>query len=182
MSSSASAPNVLVSQSGRGNTPQNVSTMTSASLGPKHSPSQARPLVSKRQQAVFNTFCKAIVGKSILILTDNADVRKSMTHVVCSHDAKLMFAKTSNDLWLKLRDPKECYDVFFLDLSKRELQVEQVLQIIRQDERYGLLPIVAVAAESELKEVVKLSCSYAVYMPLSTPVLREALLWCLDRR
>lgn len=104
-----------------------------------------------------------------------------MTSVAFSDDTNLVFVKSSNDLWSKLRAPKEQYHVLFLDLSKRDLQVERVLQAILQDERYGLLPIVVLSAEMELAEVVKQSCSYVAYLPLSNIVLRQALVWCLDR-
>lgn len=102
-------------------------------------------------------------------------------NVAFSDDTNLVFVKSSNDLWFRLCAPKEHYHVLFLDLSKRDLQVERVLQAIIQDERYRLLPIVVLSAETELAEVVQQSCSYVAYLPLSNTVLRQALVWCLDR-
>lgn len=93
-----------------------------------------------------------------------------------------MFVKSTNELWLHLRDPKDNYDIILVDLSKRELQIEQVLQTIRRNERYGLLPIVALSAHAELPDVVHQVCSYAVPLPASNLALREAFVWCFSRR
>jgi len=139
-------------------------------------------MASKRQQHISNAFVKAMTGKSILIFSDNVDLRKLMTHLLLSDDVKLTFIKTSNDLWMRFKEPKEHYDTLLLDLAKRDMQTAVVLQTIRQDNRYGLLPIVALSEKGALPDIVRQRCNYVVYLPLSVPVLKEALIWCLDRR
>merc|ERR1712190_208242 len=74
------------------------------------------------------------------------------------------------------------YHVLLLDLCKSELQVDPFLKTLRQHGRYGKMPIIVLAAERELSDAVKVGCSFVVFQPLSAPMLREGLLWCLDRR
>merc|ERR1719263_1085130 len=119
----------------------------SAALGTVH----VMPPLSKRQQSINNLFAKVIQGKSLIALTEDAYVRNKINHVSQQHPVELTFSKSSNDLAMKLRDPKDQYDVLLIDLSKRELLVEKVLQSVRSHERYGLLPIIAVSAEPEEK-------------------------------
>merc|ERR1711865_435722 len=60
--------------------------------------------------------------------------------------------------------------------------IEPMLRAIRHQEKYAQLPIVVLAAERELPDVVRTSCSFVVFLPLSPPMLREALVWCFDRK
>uniref|UniRef100_A0A7S0B5K3 Response regulatory domain-containing protein n=1 Tax=Pyrodinium bahamense TaxID=73915 RepID=A0A7S0B5K3_9DINO len=123
-------------------------------------------------------------GKSILILTDKADVRKSIMKalLVAAAEVDIVFVRTTSDLWKRLRDPKEKHHVLILDLAKSELQVDSLLKCCRGHERYGNLPIIVLSVEQELSEVVRASCSFVVFHPLAASMLREALVWCFDRK
>merc|ERR1711879_379743 len=94
----------------------------------------------------------------------------------------IVFAKSTVDLWQRLRDAKERYHVLFLDLEKSDLQVETVLRTARQFERYENLPVVVLSpTENELSEFVQTSCSFVVFKPLVLSVVRDALLWCFNQ-
>mmetsp|Transcript_41574 Transcript_41574/g.77357 ORF Transcript_41574/g.77357 Transcript_41574/m.77357 type:complete len:867 (-) Transcript_41574:64-2664(-) len=136
----------------------------------------------KRQQRVVKAFDKAMPGKAILILTDKKSLVKAITNVILMEDVTVVFVKSSNDLWQRLRSPKETYHLLMIDLTKPELHVEPILRTIRQGERYGQMPIVVLSAERELPEMVRSSCSFVVFLPLAAAMLREALVWCFDRR
>merc|ERR1712007_416578 len=101
-------------------------------------------------------------GKSILVFTDKADMRKSIMRALLSTatEVTLCFVRTTAELWHRLQDPKEYHHALFLDLSKSELQVEGLLRTIRQHERYGKLPIIVISAERNLPEIVSSSCSF----------------------
>lgn len=137
-----------------------------------------------RTQKLMRSFHKAVVGKSILVLTDKRDVRKFVLKSMVSLglEVSVSFLKSTNELWTRLRDTKEQHHTLLLDLQKSELQVEGIVRILRQHEKYGKLPIVVFAADRALPEIVRSCCSFVVYYPLSVPMLREALLWCLDRK
>merc|ERR1719291_1505305 len=77
---------------------------------------------------------------------------------------------------------KETYQALLLDLSKKELQVESLLPVLREHTRYSRLPIIVLSGQAELSEVVRNSCSFVVFFPLAAAMLREALLWCFDRK
>lgn len=151
----------------------------------KHAPpdhrSEARAAAKKRYQCVMKAFTKATSGKSILLLTDRKDLRKQITSILLKDDTSLRFLKTSNDLWPRLRDAKEQYHALLIDLSKNELPIEAILRTIRQDSRYGKLPIVVLSGDRILSEMVRASCSFVVFLPLAAAMLREALVWCFDR-
>merc|ERR1712070_1113194 len=89
---------------------ENVATV--AETSPKApSRTDAKSQVAKRQQRVIKTFKRVMVGKTVLVLTDKPDLRKQITRVLVADDTSLVFIKSTNDLWHRLRDPKEEYDV-----------------------------------------------------------------------
>lgn len=139
-------------------------------------------LAKKRHQRIMKSFNRVMPGKSVLILTDKTDYRKQITRVLLSDETLVSFIKTSSDLWQRLREGKESYDVLVIDMTKSELQIEPMLRAIRQQERYSQLPIVVLSLERELSEVVRNNCSFVVFLPLAAPMLREALVWCFDRK
>merc|ERR1712032_360039 len=97
-------------------------------------------------------------------------------------EVDIVFAKSTVDLWQRLRDPKEMYHVLFLDLEKSDLQVETVLRTARQFEKYTNLPVVVVSpSDRELSDFVQKSCSFVVFKPLVLSMIRDALLWCFNR-
>jgi len=148
---------------------------------PSDRQSDARSVATKRHQRVMKAFTKVMSGKSILVLTDNKELRKQITRVLLKDDAPLRFVKTSNELWPRLRDTKEEYHALLVDLSKNELPIEAILRTIRHDSRYGKLPIVVMSGARDLPEMVRASCSFVVFLPLAAGMLREALVWCFDR-
>jgi CheY-like chemotaxis protein len=141
--------------------------------------SSARQTRLMRQK---NICMKVMAGKCMLVLTESADVRKSMTKILPPDGINVMFSNSSQNLWMKLHDPKETFSILFLDLSKKELQVERLLQVIRQDRKYAAVPIVVMSLELALPECVRQHCNYVIYLPFSPTSLREALVWCFDRR
>merc|ERR1712032_1721025 len=97
-------------------------------------------------------------------------------------DVDIVFAKSTVDLWQRLRDGKETYHILILDLEKSDLQVETVLRTARQYDRYTNLPVVVLSPQDrELSEFVQQSCSFVVFKPLVLSMIRDALLWCLNR-
>merc|ERR1712048_1272049 len=72
--------------------------------------------------------------------------------------------------------------MLLIDLTKSELQTEPLLRTIQQDARYGQIPVIVLSADRELPEFVRNSCSFVVFLPLSASMLREALVWCFDRK
>merc|ERR1712113_764640 len=97
-------------------------------------------------------------------------------------EVALVFVKSKAELVSRLGDIKESYHALLLDLSKKELQVESLLPVLREHQRYNRLPIIVLSAQSDLSEVVRNSCSFVVFFPLAAAMLREALLWCFDRK
>eukprot|EP00928_Gymnodinium_smaydae_P032290 TRINITY_DN23427_c0_g1_i1.p1 TRINITY_DN23427_c0_g1~~TRINITY_DN23427_c0_g1_i1.p1 ORF type:complete len:963 (+),score=207.82 TRINITY_DN23427_c0_g1_i1:312-2891(+) len=129
------------------------------------------------------TFSRAVTGKSVLVLTEKADVKKSIMKIMMSIECSLCFVKSTMDLLQRLADSKEHHHALFLDLDKGEQQVESALRLVRGHERYGdILPIVALASDRELTDTVRRDCSYVVFRPLGAQTLREGLLWCFDPR
>lgn len=137
---------------------------------------------SYEQNRIMKAFQKAMPGKSILVFTDKADVRKSIMRAVLSAETCLTFVKNTVELWQRLRDAKEEHHLLIVDLTKSELQIESFVKMIRQHERYNMLPIVVLSANHDLPEVVRSSCSFVVFFPLAAATVREALLWCFKPR
>lgn len=137
-----------------------------------------------REAVITKTFYRTVVGKSMLVLTDKAETRKSMGRGLqtCLTDFELMFVKSTIDLWTRLNNTKEIFHVLIVDMAKTELQIERLLKTVRQHKRYGRIPILVISADRELPEVVRTSCSFVVFHPISAQTLREGLLWCLDRQ
>jgi len=177
---SRSLPTLATAQNGASSGSEGLRSKLRPGSGMSKS-SSSRSIAPKRPLTLSQSFARVMVGKSIVVLTDSPHLRKTAVSAFNSDDATLVFTKSSHDLWTKLRDTKECYHALLIDLSKRELQVEQLLHVIREDRRYGSLPIVALSAEMDIPEVVRQYCTYVVYTPLSNVALRQALLWCLDR-
>merc|ERR1712113_341379 len=88
----------------------------------------------QRMQHVMKLFHRTMPGKSILVFTDKADVRKSIMRALLSAatEVALCFVRTTAELWQRLQDPKEQHHALLLDLSKNELQIEGLLRIVRQ--------------------------------------------------
>mmetsp|Transcript_19609 Transcript_19609/g.52747 ORF Transcript_19609/g.52747 Transcript_19609/m.52747 type:complete len:948 (+) Transcript_19609:70-2913(+) len=139
---------------------------------------------STREAAVAKIFYRAIVGKSILVLTDRADSRKSIMRGLQTAltDFSLVFVKSVTDLWKHLNNSKEHHHALIIDLSKNELQADPLLQTIRHHGRYSRLPILVLSSDRELSDTVRVSCSFVVFQPIAASMLREGLLWCLDRQ
>merc|ERR1740121_3008435 len=77
----------------------------------KPSRADARSMAAKRQQRIIKSFTKAMVGKSVLVLTDKIDLKKQITRVLLADGTSMQFIKTSNELWQRLRDAKDEYHV-----------------------------------------------------------------------
>merc|ERR1712194_442700 len=141
-----------------------------------------------RDRQIMRAFNRAILGKSLLVLTDKGDTQKAVTKALMSarhntdSEVDLVFVKTKAELVSRLGDMKENYHALLLDLSKKELQVENLLPVLRDHQRYNRLPIIVLSGQTELSDVVRNSCSFVVFFPLAAVMLREALLWCFDRK
>lgn len=135
----------------------------------------------KRHQRVMKAFNRAMPGKSVLILTDKKEIKKQITRVLLNDGTAVSFIKTSNDLWTRLRDGKEHYDILLIDLTKNDLQIEPLLRTIRQG-KSSQMPVVVLSLDRDLPEVVRTCCSFVVFLPLAAQMLREALVWCFDRK
>jgi DNA-binding NtrC family response regulator len=133
----------------------------------------------------MKAFQRCVAGKSILVLTDRADVRKSIKQALMSAtsaEVDLCFVRTSTELLKRMQDPREAYKAFIFDLSKADLQADNLVKCCREHGRYGSSPIVVLSEERELSELVRTKCSYAVFFPLLVSMLRESLLWCFDQK
>mmetsp|Transcript_105215 Transcript_105215/g.273901 ORF Transcript_105215/g.273901 Transcript_105215/m.273901 type:complete len:148 (+) Transcript_105215:1-444(+) len=95
---------------------------------------------------------------------------------------ELVFVKTSADLWTRLHIAKETYHALLVDLDKTDFQADPLLKSVRSSQRYGRLPILVLSSERELSETVRSSCSFVVFHPVAASMLREGLLWCLDKK
>lgn len=138
--------------------------------------------VNGTNMKVARNFAREVAGRSLLVLTDKVDARKAITHATQQVEVMLTFVKSSPALWKQLRETKEHHDVLIIDLAKTDMQVEDILRTVRHHSGYERMPIVVLSADRELSEVVQQSCSFVVFRPLSAKMLREALLWCIDRR
>jgi len=166
-------------------------TVSAASLGlagrrisdGEQTPQEAAARKAKvRLRHVTKAFEKAIIGKSILVFTDQKPVWRSIEKAFVSPaETRLCWVKSTAELWQRLYDAKEHYSALLLDLSKVELEVESVLNTIKQLERYCRMPIIVISTRRELPELVRTVCSFVVFLPLSAATLRESLLWCFDR-
>lgn len=125
---------------------------------------------------------RALQGKTVLVLTEKSAVRKDLGRALLALNADLYYVRSTNELWHRLRDAKEHFHCLLLDLSKNDLPVESLLTALRAHYRYGEIPVVALAEDRNLSETVQKLCSFVVFLPLSVGMLRESLLWCLDRR
>lgn len=138
---------------------------------------------NKQAQRLMKAFEKAVTGRSVLIFTDKADVRKGiMRSLICAaREMSICCARSSNDFWKRLHDGKERFHALIVDLGKSELEAEGLVKTVRADAHYGGVPIIVLSKEHELPDLVKKSCSFVVFHPLSSSMLREALLWCFNR-
>lgn len=148
------------------------------------SPQAPRDKDDKKIQAqrLMKAFHKAVDGRSVLILTDQSDVRKSiMRSLMCAvNEMSICFTCSTADLWKRLQG-KEVFHALLVDLSKADLEVEGLVKTIRADPHYGNLPIIVLSQERDLPDLVRQSCSFVVFQPISASMLREALLWCFNR-
>ena len=148
------------------------------------SPQAPRDKDDKKIQAqrLIKAFHKAVDGRSVLILTDQSDVRKSiMRSLMCAvNEMSICFTCSTADLWKRLQG-KEVFHALLVDLSKADLEVEGLVKTIRADPQYGNLPIIVLSQERDLPDLVRQSCSFVVFQPISASMLREALLWCFNR-
>lgn len=148
------------------------------------SPQAQRDKDDKKIQAqrLMKAFHKAVDGRSVLILTDQSDVRKSiMRSLMCAvNEMSICFTCSTADLWKRLQG-KEVFHALLVDLSKADLEVEGLVKTIRADPQYGNLPIIVLSQERDLPDLVRQSCSFVVFQPISASMLREALLWCFNR-
>jgi len=151
---------------------------------PQSPPPAKREKDDKKIQAqrLMKAFHKAVDGRSILILTDRGEVRKSiMRSLMCAvNELSICFTCSTADLWKRLQS-KEIFHALLVDLSKEDLEVEGLVKTIRADHQYGSLPIIVLSQERELPDLVRQSCSFVVFQPISASMLREALLWCFNR-
>lgn len=152
-----------------------------------HAPSPQSPQQDKtdkkvQAQRLMRAFHKAVNGRSVLILTDQSDVRKSvMRSLMCAvNEMSICFSNSTSDLWKRLQG-KEEFHALLVDLSKADLEIEGLVKTVRSDPQYGNLPIIVLSQERELPDLVRQSCSFVVFLPLSASMLREALLWCFNR-
>ena len=150
-------------------------------------PSPASPAQDKddkkiQAQRLMKAFHKAVDGRSVLILTDQSNVRKSiMRSLMCAvNEMSICFTCSTADLWKRLQG-KEVFHALLVDLSKADLEVEGLVKTIRADPQYGNLPIIVLSQERDLPDLVRQSCSFVVFQPISASMLREALLWCFNR-
>jgi len=141
-----------------------------------------RPPKDRRDLKVAKAFSRAAAGKNVLVLTDAPDVMKTVNNVMLNANLGLFFARSTNELLKRFGDPKEQWHALFVDLNKREMQVETLLKTIRGHSKYSKLPVVVISGERELSDLVRQECSFVVFKPIAQPTLREALLWCFDRR
>lgn len=148
------------------------------------SPQAPRDKDDKKIQAqrLMKAFHKAVDGRSVLILTDQSDVRKSILRsLMCAvNEMSICFTCSTADLWKRLQG-KEVFHALLVDLSKADLEVEGLVKTIRADPQYGNLPIIVLSQERDLPDLVRQSCSFVVFQPISASMLREALLWCFNR-
>jgi CRP-like cAMP-binding protein/CheY-like chemotaxis protein len=142
----------------------------------------SRSSASDRQAKVMKAFSRAVAKKSVLVLTDRADVRKTIMRSVLAAEIDVCFAKSSTATWQKLQQPKETFHALIWDLAKSEVAVDELLKNIRMHDRYSRLPVIVLSAEHELSQTVRVACSFVVFHPVVPAMLREALLWCFDRR
>merc|ERR1719440_1941651 len=82
-------------------------TKSQTPAAPSEAKTDAKSIAVKRQQKVMKTFKRVMVNKNVLILTDKVDLRKQITRVLVGDETSLVFIKTTNDLWKRLRDGKE---------------------------------------------------------------------------
>jgi len=144
------------------------------------SSSAAPPL--NRQQRVVRAFKRSLRDKSVLVLTDQGDVKRKIAELQLSADFGLCFVKSTNELVQRLADKKEHHDALLVDLSKKEMQIESVMRLIRGHQKYGKMPVIVISSDHDLPELVRKECSFVVFKPLALPTLREALVWCFDRK
>jgi len=177
------APDISLDQSGRPQHSRSAASLQSSAGRTRGTTSPTQLAARDRKRYVVKKFTKLVSGKSVLVLTDKVDVRRAICGALADAQGVLCFLKTSRELLQCLSDRKGQHDAVILDLTKEELRVDAVLNIVRQHERYGGLPIVVIAGErEELSELVRSSCNFVVFMPIAASMLREALLWCFDRR
>jgi len=165
------------------------SSSSSSSLGAKEMTEKPRvdkagKKATRLAAQIMKAFQRLVPGKSILVLTDRADVRKAIMKALMSaaKEIDLIFVRTTSELWHRLRDPKEKHHAVILDLAKSELQVDGFLKACREHQRYGNIPIVVLSTDRELSESVRSNCSFVVFHPVAPTMLREALVWCFDRK
>ena len=143
---------------------------------------KAPPDKKVQAQRLMKAFHKAVEGRSVLILTDQSEVRKAiMRSLMCAmNEMSICFSPSTVDMWKRLR--KDDFHALMLDMSKADLEIETLVKSIRADPQYGTLPIIVLAhRQPELPDLVRQTCSFVVFHPLSASMLREALLWCFNR-
>jgi len=153
-----------------------------ADLRKKRYNTAASRKVEQVDHKLLKTFHRVMPGKSLLVLTDRAETRKDLVKVIMSVDASVFFVKSQAELCHQLHDAKEQYHAAFLDLTKPGIQADQLCMVIRQHPRYCKLPVIVIAAEMGLSQMVRSSCSFVVFMPLVASMVRKALLWCFHRK
>lgn len=179
--SQPSAPRPLTSGSGRARDGLLAgSAGLSELLGSQRKP--PRSAAAERQTKLMKAFARAVAKKSVLVLTEKADVRKMINRSLIAAGVDLCFVKSSTATWQKLQAPKESFHALIWDLTKTEVSVDELLKNIRAHDRYSRLPVIVLSKQGELAETVRMACSFVVFHPVVPSMVREAFLWCFDRR
>lgn len=157
-----------------------LESTTTGGVATRESRMSCQRTLSDQKAKVMQAFARAVNGKSVLVLTEKGDVKKSISRSILGSGISLCFTRTSHELWQQLQDAKSSFHALILDLTKTELAVDMILRQIRQHNRYSILPIIVLSDERELPATVRSACNFFVFHPISPTILREALLWCLD--
>ncbi|CAE8714701.1 unnamed protein product [Polarella glacialis] len=115
---------------------------------------------SESQQArrLMKAFHRSVAGKTVVILTDKAEVRKSIMRALLSsaEEMDLLFVRTASELWTEFAKMKEQHHALIIDLNKAELKVESLVRTVRSSGRYLQLPIIVISNDRDLPDVVPL--------------------------
>jgi len=137
---------------------------------------------SLMQRKVQNAFRSCVASKCIVILTADPHVKSVLKQTFLNAAATLFFVKTSMELLHAIGDHRNEFHTIFIDLGKANLKLSPILKTIHGHHRYRFIPIVAIATSRVLPETVTTLCCYVVFKPVAPVVVREAIVWCLDRK
>ncbi len=119
--------------------------------------------------------------KSILVVDDEPDVRMVLVALLTRSGYSVMEASDGQEAIEMLARGK--FDLMFLDLMMPRLTGEEVLELVRKDEKLKDLPVIILTAKGQRKEIERgyeKGANFYIVKPFNNLTIRELARYLLE--